>query len=132
MSGRIKYDFAALGDLEGGLNAQFGRLEDLASQLKSQVAALDGNWRSPGAKQAYDAAQQNWDRVFMQAREQLLGREVRYLDRGGLGAPKTRLVHGLEDEMAHRLLERTEDGWLLRGDPAHLVDPVTERLLSPA
>ncbi|MDF3282335.1 WXG100 family type VII secretion target [Gordonia sp. N1V] len=73
MSGRIKYDFAALGDLEGGLNAQFGRLEDLASQLKSQVAALDGNWRSPGAKQAYDAAQQNWDRVFIQAREQLLG-----------------------------------------------------------
>ena len=30
-----------------------------------------------------------------------------------------------------RLLERTEDGWLLRGDPAHLVDPVTDRLMSP-
>jgi hypothetical protein len=29
------------------------------------------------------------------AREQLLGREVRYLDRGGLGAPKTKLVRTL-------------------------------------
>lgn len=73
MSGRIKYDFAALGDLEGGLGAQFHRLEDLAAQLKTQVAALEGNWRSPGAKQAYDAAQQNWDRVFAASRDQLLG-----------------------------------------------------------
>ncbi|MEP9393699.1 MULTISPECIES: WXG100 family type VII secretion target [Gordonia] len=73
MSGRIRYDFGALGDLEGGLGAQFNRLEDLASQLKTQVAALDGNWHSPAAKQAYDQAQQTWDRVFSGSREQLLG-----------------------------------------------------------
>ncbi|MFT4126414.1 MAG: WXG100 family type VII secretion target [Gordonia sp. (in: high G+C Gram-positive bacteria)] len=73
MMSRIQYDFAALGDLEGGLNAQFQRLEDLADQLKSQVATLDGNWRSPQAKLAYDDAQQNWDRVFAQSREHLFG-----------------------------------------------------------
>ncbi|MGW0039069.1 WXG100 family type VII secretion target [Gordonia desulfuricans] len=73
MSGRIQYDFAALGDLQGGLNNQFQRLEDLAAQLKRQVAALDGNWRSPAAKSAYEQAQQHWDQVFAQSREQLVG-----------------------------------------------------------
>lgn len=73
MSGRIKYDFASLGDLGARLQAEFQTLEDLAGQLKSQVASLDGNWRSPQAKQAYEQAQQNWDRTFAQAREQLLG-----------------------------------------------------------
>lgn len=70
---RISYDFAGLGDLSGGLGAQFQRLDELATQLKNQVAALDSSWRSPQAKAAYELAQQNWDRVFASSREQLLG-----------------------------------------------------------
>ena len=41
MNGSINYDFAALGDLSGGLRAAFTRLEDLNSQLKAQVAARE-------------------------------------------------------------------------------------------
>jgi CRP/FNR family cyclic AMP-dependent transcriptional regulator len=49
-----------------------------------------------------------------------------------VGARRPSVTSALGDLAGNRLLERTEDGWLLRGDPAHLVDPVTERLLSPA
>jgi CRP-like cAMP-binding protein len=49
-----------------------------------------------------------------------------------VGARRPSVTSALGDLARDRLLERTEDGWLLRGDPAHLVDPVTERLLSPA
>jgi CRP/FNR family cyclic AMP-dependent transcriptional regulator len=49
-----------------------------------------------------------------------------------VGARRPSVTSALGDLGRDRLLERTEDGWLLRGDPAHLVDPVTERLLSPA
>jgi CRP/FNR family cyclic AMP-dependent transcriptional regulator len=48
-----------------------------------------------------------------------------------VGARRPSVTSALGDLSRDRLLERTEDGWLLRGDPAHLVDPVTERLLSP-
>ena len=48
-----------------------------------------------------------------------------------VGARRPSVTSALGDLGRDRLLERTEDGWLLRGDPAHLVDPVTERLLSP-
>ena len=70
---RISYDFAGLGDLSGGLGGQFQRLDDLAGQLKRQVAALETSWRSPQAKAAYDEAQMNWDRIFVNSREQLQG-----------------------------------------------------------
>jgi CRP/FNR family transcriptional regulator, cyclic AMP receptor protein len=49
-----------------------------------------------------------------------------------VGARRPSVTSALGDLSRDHLLERTEDGWLLRGDPAHLVDPVTERLLSPA
>jgi len=48
-----------------------------------------------------------------------------------VGARRPSVTSAIGDLGRDRLLERTEDGWLLRGDPAHLVDPVTERLLSP-
>jgi CRP-like cAMP-binding protein len=48
-----------------------------------------------------------------------------------VGARRPSVTSALGDLSRDHLLERTEDGWLLRGDPAHLVDPVTERLLSP-
>ncbi|MFT4043019.1 MAG: WXG100 family type VII secretion target [Gordonia sp. (in: high G+C Gram-positive bacteria)] len=70
---RIKYDFASLGDLSSNLHAEFSHLEDLANQLKRQVASLDGSWHSTVAKVAYTDAQQHWDRIFIQSREQLLG-----------------------------------------------------------
>jgi CRP/FNR family cyclic AMP-dependent transcriptional regulator len=49
-----------------------------------------------------------------------------------VGARRPSVTSALGDLARDRLLERTEEGWLLRGDPAHLVDPVTERLLAPA
>jgi CRP/FNR family transcriptional regulator, cyclic AMP receptor protein len=49
-----------------------------------------------------------------------------------VGARRPSVTSALGELARDRLLERTEDGWLLRGDPAHLVDPVTERLLAPA
>jgi CRP/FNR family cyclic AMP-dependent transcriptional regulator len=49
-----------------------------------------------------------------------------------VGARRPSVTSALGDLSRDHLLERTEDGWLLRGDPAHLVDPVTERLLAPA
>jgi CRP/FNR family cyclic AMP-dependent transcriptional regulator len=48
-----------------------------------------------------------------------------------VGARRPSVTSALGDLSRDGLLERTEDGWLLRGDPAHLVDPVTERLLAP-
>ncbi|MCH5642232.1 MULTISPECIES: WXG100 family type VII secretion target [unclassified Gordonia (in: high G+C Gram-positive bacteria)] len=72
MSGQINYDFASLGDLSSGLLAAFNRLEDLNGQLKTQVAALHGNWNSADAKQAYTEAQQNFDRIFTTSRDQLM------------------------------------------------------------
>jgi CRP-like cAMP-binding protein len=48
-----------------------------------------------------------------------------------VGARRPSVTSALGDLSRDHLLERTEDGWLLRGDPAHLVDPVTERLLAP-
>jgi CRP/FNR family transcriptional regulator, cyclic AMP receptor protein len=48
-----------------------------------------------------------------------------------VGARRPSVTSALGDLARDHLLERTEDGWLLRGDPAHLVDPVTERLLAP-
>ncbi|MBD0860861.1 WXG100 family type VII secretion target [Gordonia sp. zg691] len=71
MTGSINYDFAALGDLSGGLRAAFTHLEDLNGQLKAQVAALDGNWNSQQAKGAYLEAQAAFDRIFMQSRDSL-------------------------------------------------------------
>ncbi|MGV9827062.1 MULTISPECIES: WXG100 family type VII secretion target [unclassified Gordonia (in: high G+C Gram-positive bacteria)] len=73
MTNRIKYDFASLGDLSSSLQAEFSHLEELANKLKQQVSSLDGSWHSPLAKSAYSDAQLNWDRVFSQSREQLLG-----------------------------------------------------------
>lgn len=75
MNGSINYDFAALGDLSGGLRAAFTRLEDLNSQLKAQVAALDGNWNSQQAKAAYVDAQGVFDRIFTQSRDSLTALE---------------------------------------------------------
>jgi len=49
-----------------------------------------------------------------------------------VGARRPSVTSALGELSRERLLERREDGWLLRGDPAHLLDPVTERLLSPA
>jgi CRP-like cAMP-binding protein len=48
-----------------------------------------------------------------------------------VGARRPSVTSALGDLARDGLLQRTEDGWLLRGDPAHLVDPVTERLLAP-
>ncbi|MEE3850987.1 WXG100 family type VII secretion target [Gordonia sp. LSe1-13] len=72
MSGKIGYNPASLGDLSGNIHAQFGRLEELATSLKTQVNALADNWQS-GSKPQYDDAQARWDALFMQAREQLSG-----------------------------------------------------------
>jgi CRP/FNR family cyclic AMP-dependent transcriptional regulator len=49
-----------------------------------------------------------------------------------VGARRPSVTSAIGDLGRDGLLERTEDGWLLRGDPAHLVDPITDRLLSPA
>ena len=49
-----------------------------------------------------------------------------------VGARRPSVTSALGELARDRVLERTEDGWLLRGDPAHVVDPVTERLLAPA
>jgi CRP/FNR family cyclic AMP-dependent transcriptional regulator len=49
-----------------------------------------------------------------------------------VGARRPSVTSAIGELGRDNLLARTEDGWLLRGDPAHLVDPVTERLLSPA
>lgn len=49
-----------------------------------------------------------------------------------VGARRPSVTSALGELARERLLERTEDGWLLRGDPAHVVDPVTERLMAPA
>lgn len=71
--GHIEYNFASLGDLSGNLHAEFGRLSDLADELKRQVHSLDSSWSSTTAKVAYEEAQANWDRVFLQSRDHLLG-----------------------------------------------------------
>ncbi|GAA14072.1 WXG100 family type VII secretion target [Gordonia alkanivorans] len=68
----INYDFAALGDLSSGLGRAFQQLDDQNTQLKNQVAALDGNWNSAQAKAAYIEAQANFDRAFAQSRERLM------------------------------------------------------------
>lgn len=47
-----------------------------------------------------------------------------------VGARRPSVTSALGELSRERLLERTEEGWLLRGDPAHLVEPVTERLVS--
>jgi CRP-like cAMP-binding protein len=48
-----------------------------------------------------------------------------------VGARRPSVTSALGELARDRVLERTDEGWLLRGDPAHVVDPVTERLLSP-
>jgi CRP-like cAMP-binding protein len=48
-----------------------------------------------------------------------------------VGARRPSVTSALGELSRDRVLERTEDGWLLRGDPAHVVDPVTERLAAP-
>jgi CRP-like cAMP-binding protein len=48
-----------------------------------------------------------------------------------VGARRPSVTSAIGDLGRDGLLERTVDGWLLRGDPAHLVEPVTDRLLSP-
>jgi CRP-like cAMP-binding protein len=48
-----------------------------------------------------------------------------------VGARRPSVTSALGELARDRVLERTEDGWLLRGDPAHVVDPVTERLMAP-
>lgn len=78
MSDMIKYDFAGLDTLSGDINRQFQALEQLAGQLKGEVARLSGNWQSQTASEDYAQAQAHWDSLFGQAREQLngLGRGV--------------------------------------------------------
>jgi CRP-like cAMP-binding protein len=49
-----------------------------------------------------------------------------------VGARRPSVTSAIGELGRDDLLARTEDGWLLRGDPAHLVEPVTERLLSRA
>ena len=68
----IRYNFDGLGTLSGDLKVQFGRLEELAAELRRQVTALSGNWESGGAA-AYQTAQQDWDRLFGDARLRLNG-----------------------------------------------------------
>lgn len=70
---QIEYNFASLGDLSGNLQSEFGRLSDLADELKRQVHSLDSVWTSSTAKAAYEQAQANWDRIFLQSRDQLSG-----------------------------------------------------------
>jgi len=48
-----------------------------------------------------------------------------------VGARRPSVTSAIGDLGAAGLLERTEEGWLLLGDPAHLVEPVTDRLMSP-
>jgi hypothetical protein len=48
-----------------------------------------------------------------------------------VGARRPSVTSAIGELGRDGLLERTEEGWLLRGDPAHLVDPVTDRLMSP-
>ncbi|MFT3717039.1 MAG: WXG100 family type VII secretion target [Gordonia sp. (in: high G+C Gram-positive bacteria)] len=68
----IRYNFAGLGDLSGDLKGQFAQLEDLSGQLKRQVTALAARWESGGAAQ-YQSAQNQWDRLFDDARMRLDG-----------------------------------------------------------
>lgn len=49
-----------------------------------------------------------------------------------VGARRPSVTSALGTLARDRLIERTEDGWLLRGDPATIVEPITARLLSPA
>ncbi|HEU4977232.1 MAG TPA: Crp/Fnr family transcriptional regulator [Baekduia sp.] len=49
-----------------------------------------------------------------------------------VGARRPSVTSALGDLARDGLVERTEDGWLLRGDPATLVEPITARLLSSA
>lgn len=69
----IQYDFAALDTLTGDLNRNFARLEQLSGELRTQVNALASNWQSVQGAQAYQEAQQHWDRVFAESRTQLNG-----------------------------------------------------------
>lgn len=71
--GQIEYNFAGLGDLSGNLQSEFTRLSDLADELKRQVHSLDAIWTSDIAKASYEQAQANWDRIFLQSRDQLFG-----------------------------------------------------------
>lgn len=68
--GTIRYDFDNLSVLSADLKNQFGRLETLSGQLRKQVAALAAGWDSGGAAQ-YQTAQQQWDRLFADARLRL-------------------------------------------------------------
>ncbi len=68
--GTIRYNFDNLGVLSADLKNQFGRLETLSGQLRKQVTALGANWDSGGAGQ-YQTAQQQWDRLFADARLRL-------------------------------------------------------------
>ncbi|GAC66203.1 WXG100 family type VII secretion target [Gordonia soli] len=70
--GTINYNFAGIQTLSGDLNNHFKRLGDLSDELKRTVEGLKGSWDS-GASVSYQESQNNWDRVFMEAREQLLG-----------------------------------------------------------
>ncbi|MFC0314007.1 WXG100 family type VII secretion target [Gordonia phosphorivorans] len=72
MGATIRYNFEGLGALAGDLKAQFGRLEELSGQLKRQVHALEANWDSGGAA-SYRVAQNDWDRLFADARLRLDG-----------------------------------------------------------
>jgi CRP/FNR family cyclic AMP-dependent transcriptional regulator len=47
-----------------------------------------------------------------------------------VGARRPSVTSALGELSRDHLLERTEHGWLLRGDPARLVEPVTDRLLA--
>jgi CRP/FNR family cyclic AMP-dependent transcriptional regulator len=49
-----------------------------------------------------------------------------------VGARRPSVTSALGDLVRENLIERTDDGWLLRGDPATLVEPITARLSSPA
>lgn len=49
-----------------------------------------------------------------------------------VGARRPSVTSALGDLAREGLVVRTPDGWLLRGDPATLVAPITARLLSPA
>ena len=68
----IRYDFTGLGNLSGDLKTHFTHLEELSGQLKRQVTALASHWASGGAG-AYQTAQNQWDRLFDDARLRLDG-----------------------------------------------------------
>jgi CRP/FNR family transcriptional regulator, cyclic AMP receptor protein len=49
-----------------------------------------------------------------------------------VGARRPSVTSAIGELAKDGLLERTDDGWLLRGDPSQLVTPLLERLAATA